>query len=603
MIQSAVKLGKTVLTPTTAFRNIYGNIPMAISNGDFAVWSKGWRKASKEAIDSFASYHDIDGNERKWDEASEKQMREWLALQTKRGIINDSARGEEIAMAMRDVKFREGAYRILSDPEGALAILNASAAERSSLSRKLGWDKAERMLHVAKRFYGFGDDFFRIVADKLWTKRFMEWGSTREEAMEKSAERVREIYPSYSYLPRLVHAIRRFPLVGPFVSFQTSVFITAYHRARHIKNDLKSDNPGIRSHARKRAVAWGLTFPTFAALHYGTMYMVASSAAGMFDEGEDWDERMAKTKEMADAIGSLDAPFREHSWRMFLGLDDEGRMSFVDFTHMNYDAMFNQILATSAMDIDDATLLERGGSVLKYMVGPYFGPEMLVGPFWEWATNENAYGAKLHHPEAPALEKAVSLASHMTERALPGIATTPWRIGKAAVGQTTSTGRDLRLVDELSAMAGFRVSSLDPKRALEPTGRAFTRRASYGRSKFYRVFIGRDSSSSDIRTAFRRSSDYVLERLGDATEDARRGAVIGITDGDALRQLREGGMSKEMAIHAIRGKVPRTWKPLSESGVKAAYEAMLDRRIGREEAIGRIRLLKSMMREGLWAEG
>ena len=150
-IQAGLKLGKTVLTPTTAIRNIWGNIPMAIQNGDFDPLTRSWREAAKDAMETMAVYHDTQGK-RRFDKAKDEEIREWLALQTRRGIINDSARGEEIVQAFRDVEFRDGAYRILSDPSGAGAVLAAGAAERAALAAKFGVAGFERFLHIAKRF-------------------------------------------------------------------------------------------------------------------------------------------------------------------------------------------------------------------------------------------------------------------------------------------------------------------------------------------------------------------------------------------------------------------------------------------------------------------
>ena len=204
----------------------------------------------------------------------------------------------------------------------------------------------------------------------------------------------------------------------------------------------------------KRLFLTAAAFPALKAVHYGTLYMTAAAFAGAMSSDSDADED-ADLQEVSDALSSLDAEFREHSIRIFLGPDDDGRHSFVDLSYMDYYGPLRQTLNVWTTDVDDDDFADKIASTAFYLLGPYWGTEMLVGPTWEWARNKDSWGNPVHHPDADGATKALSLARHMVERLTPGIVTQPIRAAQAAAGRTLPSGRDLRLQDELAAMVGL----------------------------------------------------------------------------------------------------------------------------------------------------
>ena len=131
-------------------------------------------------------------------------------------MIRDSVHGMEIARLMKDASAADIVNQIFNDPSGLLKIIQAGGA------------KGRKAFRVVQQFYSLGDDFWRILGFHAWSARFVEWGNTPEKATELAAERIRDIYPSYSNLPRAISGLRRMPLFGPFVSYQMSLFITTF---------------------------------------------------------------------------------------------------------------------------------------------------------------------------------------------------------------------------------------------------------------------------------------------------------------------------------------------------------------------------------------
>ena len=74
---------------------------------------------------------------------------------------------------------------------------------------------AKKATQAATEIYSAMDDVWKLYG---WFNEI-----ARGKSLEKAARIVRDTYPTYSKVPRFGKAMRRFPLLGTFISFPTEV--------------------------------------------------------------------------------------------------------------------------------------------------------------------------------------------------------------------------------------------------------------------------------------------------------------------------------------------------------------------------------------------
>jgi len=204
---SAVKVGKTILAPTTTFRNFYSAAMFTVMNGHF-----NWSHAVKAAAVTWA---DLGGHKMK--------HKAYLRHLVEMGVLHDNPRAGELADLLTELAG--------SDPN------------------KQGFHK--RVFDVAQRIYRAGDDFWKIIGFENEKKSFIRSGMDEKGAEKRAAQRIRDGYPTYSMVPKGIRMLRRFPITGTFVSFPWEILRTSKNQARFIYEDAKA---GRKKAAARRAV-------------------------------------------------------------------------------------------------------------------------------------------------------------------------------------------------------------------------------------------------------------------------------------------------------------------------------------------------------------
>ena len=70
---------------------------------------------------------------------------------------------------------------------------------------------------------------------------------TLEEGIEQyAATLIRETYPTYSKVPKLIQTIRKIPFIGNFVSFPAEILRTTFATSAYAGRHIASDNPVLR---------------------------------------------------------------------------------------------------------------------------------------------------------------------------------------------------------------------------------------------------------------------------------------------------------------------------------------------------------------------
>ena len=86
--------------------------------------------------------------------------------------------------------------------------MNASHKDLIDKQQLAYWQKFKR---YAETFYSFGDDFYKVIGYETEKQRLIDSGFTNNQAEIEAASRIRNTYPTYSYVPKNFRRLRRFP--------------------------------------------------------------------------------------------------------------------------------------------------------------------------------------------------------------------------------------------------------------------------------------------------------------------------------------------------------------------------------------------------------
>jgi hypothetical protein len=480
-----VKFGKTILSPTTAARNWISAFFFAMANGHYNLLH------AQKSMDGLREYFTHLGKAEKL-----AYLRKLKLL----GVVYDTPYAGEM-------------MKLLSDTE-IMSKLGGMSKGRLTF---------RKYMMLATKFYQFGDDFWKIIGFENEKKRWLDTGMSLEEAEKMSAKRVRDTYPTYSMVGAGIQSLRRFPLVGTFVSFPAEIIRTSINMVKYTAEDYKT--PGRRRMAVERSV--GLAFVS--------SFAYAAQAISMALLGLDDDDE--------EAVRLMAAPWQRNSNMIFTGYDEKGNIRFIDLSFMDpYNIWKRPMTAVTRGQPFDKALLD----IIDEAGSPFFGTDIGFGALKEAVTNKKESGAPVYRERDDLINQIMAITNHVRKQLQPGIFSNMERTWKAIDGQVSPSGRRYNKFDEGMAWIGFRISTLDPKVAL-----------------YYRSF--------DFSDAKRDAGKHVTDIVRD-TGEVSEGSMISALD--TANRLRATGY-KEMHLlveAALRSGMTKSEvrKVLKHSGLSSA---------------------------------
>ena len=148
---------------------------------------------------------------------------------------------------------------------------------------------------------------------------------TLEEAIKEIAGiQVRNVYPNYSMVPRVVGNIRKIPIMGNFVGFTSEMWRNSWQILTRGTKELQSSNPYIRQMGARRLAGFTVTTGTMGPVLYDT----ALKLTGVPDELiTKWKERFAPEYQKYSTIIPI-------SWdkkkKTIMGIDFSAMMPYDD---------------------------------------------------------------------------------------------------------------------------------------------------------------------------------------------------------------------------------------------------------------------------------
>ena len=400
----------------------------------------------------------------------------------------------------------------------------------------------------ATKLYQYGDDLWKIVGFENEIDILMDAkGISREVAEPLAAKRIRDTYPTYSLVGSGVQKLRRFPLAGTFVSFPAEIIRTGFNIVKYLKNDLA--DPDMAGTVPRRIA--GL------AMASGGAYALQEALKNMIDVDDDEEE----------AVRLLGPKWSENSNFAFIGRD-KGTLRYVDLSAFDPYNYFKRPINALLRDqpVQDA-LYQSAKEALK----PFFGTDIAFQNIIDVYTNEKVNGGSVFNESEGSLEQLQSISYHLLKGIGPSALSNVERFGKALEGDRNGAGKVYKLQDEMAALGGFRVSTLDPKVSLYFRAYDFNQK----KREATKILTGKfrdvnEVSDRELNDAFYRASSAREEAFEEMIKIVSAAKKAGLNRVQTIQILRSNGVSKKDAITLSDGEMSR-WE-MSDSTLKNSVE-------------------------------
>jgi hypothetical protein len=399
-VNAAVKAGKTIGSIQNHVRNVVSNINFLVANGNILQ-----PKNAKVAWDTVRTM---------WKDSGTDAQIEYVKKLQRLGILDEGAN----AMEMREtIKDAAGKYDDID------TYLNNNILSKV----KKGTVKA----------YALEDAMFKVFAFESEKAKYQKIGFTPEQAEARAAEIVRLTMPTYSLIPEVVKQIRKFPLVGTFVSFPAEVIRTYANTWQLAIRETK--DPITRKIGIQRMA--GLITAT-----------VLTKAVASYSKYL-WNVSTEEEK----ALRRMQPPWSATSDYVYVGRDKNGVPIYVDLGYVDpYNYLKNPV--NSILFADDPK--EGAIDAFYKILQPYISEEMLSGRLMDIRSNKNQTGGKIYNEQEPLGDQLSKIYEYMGSVAEPGTITSIRRIYKGYKGETSSYGKQYDIDNEIIAtLTGQRIAN------------------------------------------------------------------------------------------------------------------------------------------------
>lgn len=495
-VNSMVKYGKTILSPTTQARNFMSAAMFSVMNGhsDWTHMGKAFKAAKS----------DLFTHDKKW--------RAYLDKLIGMGVIHDNPFAGELRDAIKD-----------------FTDYDTYSTGPNQNFRKI--------LNFFQRSYQVGDDFWKIIGYENEVALQKKAGLSQAEAEKKAAYRIRNGYPTYSMVPKGIKAIRRWPLLGTFVSFPYEIMRTTKNQLDFIKEDMAK--PETRPMAVRRALGFAMA----------SSAAYAASITSMAAMGMDSDDDEAVRAQLPE--------WSRNSQLLYMGYDEDGLPVYLDLSYLDPYTYIKKpltaILSGNNEGIDDKIV-----DALREFLDPFIGADIAAGAIGEIIYNQKRSGGQVYNPEAQGHEKANDILQHLRKAIQPGILSNMERTIKAIDGDVSPSGKKYSIKDEGLAWIGLRFGTLNLRQSMIYKGYGFSDRKSQS-SRILNRTVGSAGTVSEKKIKDSVHSMLLArERAYSEMSKLVEGAMkLGVSKADIRRSLKAANISRKDVSFLLKGKTPR----------------------------------------------
>jgi broad specificity phosphatase PhoE len=503
-VNSAVKLSKTVLSAMTQVRNIIANIGFAVANGH---WRIGKAKTAWKG--TLTGLLNLNG----------QQWRDYYLRAVELGIVNEDVHSGELKDIVKDASTID------------LDDFYSSERQRAKATTKV----ARRALKTATDIYRAGDDIWKLYA---WENEKARYRNALPELSETEIEKltariVRNTYPTYSMVPEAVRKLRRFPLVGTFVSFPAEVVRTSYHTLEQAKNELQDSR--LRKIGATRLAGFTAAMAGTSAAAIALRMLVGISR----DDDED--------------MRHFVPPWQTNSQFLHFGRTPNGDFRYVDLAYSDPHSLLKDPFRAFLRGEDFKTKLWGG---FKEFAEPFASEEILFQAFSEVWRNKKGKGGQVYNPQESVDKQTRDVIAHFGKAIEPGTVTSLKRIKKGITKEKTDYGRSYDTTAEAIAMiTGQRVQDLDVRQSLKYRASNFRHGLSDSDRVFRQVMYRRGSvGDGELIEAYRAVDERRKRLFQEASEIASAAIRLGIEPREVRSIFASSGLTGKQAVAVLRGK-------------------------------------------------
>ena len=489
------KLGKTALSPMTTMLNFISGSILALNAGFFFASDP---KKIKDAM-SMA-----------WGtKKSRKELKSETDKLYKLGILGDGAISQEVMETIND--FTNDIERISNQGAG------------------------KRVFNAIKKVYALGDDFYKVIGYYTYKGRYEKSGMTTLEAEAKAAQRIIDTFPTYSMLPKNIKRLRRFPLIGTFVSFPYLAVMTSANTFKYMKEDVKA---GRSSMVAKQAAGFLIANASHLALAELSKNMMG------FDDDDD------------DKVRDMLPFYQTNSKLIYAGKDKFGQPIFMDATALFPAEVYLKPLRTLFDDREGRDIQDNINEALKETLSPYLGFDISFKTMNELFFNRDVFDREIYEGENlidGIFNDPDKVGQHYMKNAGPGFYGNITEFARANDVQPsffgdkfTSYGKEYKNSDALMRLLGFRFTTLNYIAGTTSLG--------------YRNKDKFDKKKDDITNAFKSTSRLddsgmkeSIEEYSKANKELSESMIIavkgarklGVNEADIFKALKQSAFSTE----------------------------------------------------------
>jgi hypothetical protein len=411
-------------------------------------------------------------------------------------------------------------------------IMGAKWLEKATLK------PAKALYDTAGRAYSVPDDFWKAVnyyGEQSRVAKFRP-GATQAEIDQEAAEIVKNTLPTYSRAPEVVKFLRRQPILAPFITFPSEMVRIAYGQlmtgVNQIKEGHRTGNKELRTAGIRRALWLAITGATFYSLPSALRMLLG------FDQEDEDDLR----KHLA--------PWQKNATILPLFTEDRSKgIKYMDVSYMNpYDVLFRPLRSIMRnLRDDDVAGTQIALEAVMEAADPVLSEQILLSAILDARSGKTQTGRPIWQEKDDQATKLAKSAAYVVQQALtPGTISTGQRIFKAADAQVSTSGMAYELTNELVAVLGPRVSTLDVQTTMRIAGGQFRGETLDARSVFTRTIKNRGTQSdSAILKSYVEADELMLRSFRDLREKYVGAIELGtMTRSEVIKSLSNSGLSK-----------------------------------------------------------
>jgi len=499
-INGFTKYAKTILSfPITHVRNFLSNPLIMIRNGNVSLGQIP--NAARTVINELAG-------------STNKQIREKYKKYTELGLTEEGLNYEDIKATLKDANKEMDSFETMTD-----------GTVRRTLRKGTEFlEKAYKHEDVIYKIYSF-------EAEKAkYRSAYPEWSEAKLD--QHAAEVVRATTPTYGEVPLAIRNLRRFPLVGTFVSFPYEIIRTTINNTQLGVKELQ--NPKTRSIGAKRLAG------TMAAM---TAYTAVSEWSKAVNNVSDQDDK---------DIRRFLAPWMKNSELVYLKNNQGGSYQILDASNTDpHNYLKKPIIAMMQGEDPKEAFIDA----MQESLSPFLSEEMLLSKILDVRRNKTQTGATVYNEQDEIGKQMADQWGYLMKAFEPGSAAGLRKIVGGLAGELDpKTGKPYDYQTEaINQFTGQKIYEINVPKNLGFKWSKLDKDIGEAKKIYNSALYSKGATEEDIAKAYERSNKAVNKLLKEAHEDFNSAIRLGVPVDEVEDILASGRLNAEQMNAIIDG--------------------------------------------------